>query len=62
MSNTFRKKLNHYEREGVEATTKLAMVEPELQKAETELIKLKTEIKEWFKYSDDSKMYSCAKK
>ena len=41
MANTFRKKLGHYEREGVEATSRLRLIEPQMAKTEAELEKLK---------------------
>jgi len=34
MSNNFRKKLSHYEREGVEAVSKLRLIEPQFAKNE----------------------------
>ena len=40
MSNTFRKKLNHYERENVDAISKLRILEPQLEKQEIELDRL----------------------
>ena len=46
MANTFRKKLGHYEREGVEATSKLRLIEPQMTKNEAELEKLKVPYQE----------------
>jgi predicted nuclease with TOPRIM domain len=41
MTTTFRKKLNHYERENIDAVSKLRIIEPQLEKHESELKRLK---------------------
>ena len=37
MSSTFRKKLNHFERETIDASGKLRIMEPQIEKQEAEI-------------------------
>ena len=45
LSRTFRKKLSHYEREGTTAISKVQIMEPQLERIESDLTKAQAEVR-----------------